>query len=269
LNLGADRRKPRVCAVSYLNTVPLVWGMLRGAQRGMFDLEFRIPSECADRLASGVTDIGVVPSVEYDRLGLELIPGTGIASNGAVRSILLISKTEPALIRRLAADSSSRTSVALARIILARRYGNEPEVVSVPPNLAAMLEQADAALIIGDRALEIDPSKLPFHTKDLGEEWMSMTGLPMVFAVWAGRKGCVTPELAPEFLDSCRYGLANIDEIARTHAVERGLSEALIQEYFARNVSLLLGEREYAGLELFLRYAREIAVAQPGARVLV
>ena len=96
-----------------------------------------------------------------------------------------------------------------------------------------------------------------------------MTGLPMVFAVWAGRKGCVTPELAPEFLDSCRYGLAHIDEIARTHAVERGLPEALIHEYFARNVSLLLGEREYAGLELFLRYAREIGVGRPAARVLV
>lgn len=259
LSLAGHKKKLRVCAVSYLNTVPLVWGMLHGPQRGIFDLEFRIPSECADRLAAGEVDIGVVPSVEYDRLGLDLIPGAGIASGGAVRSILLISRTEPSRIRKLAVDSSSRTSVALVKIILARRYGARPSVVSMAPNLAAMLEQADAALIIGDNALKIDPSTLPYRSYDLGDEWTSMTGLPMVFAVWAGRKGCKTPDLSHIFVESCRYGLKHIDEIARASAAERGLTEAMVRDYFAHNVRLLLHEREREGLALFLNYARALS----------
>src|ERR1700729_3390583 len=145
--------KLRVCAVSYLNTTPLVWGMLHGAQRGLFDLEFRIPSDCADQLASGAADIGIVPSFELTRLKLEVIPGTGIACRGPVRSILMISSRPAAEIRTLAADSSSRTSVELARVILERKYGASPTLSRQPPDLDAMLQAADAALIIGDPAL--------------------------------------------------------------------------------------------------------------------
>src|SRR5215472_6250066 len=148
----------RVCAVSYLNTTPLVWGMLHGAQRGLFDLEFAIPAVCADRLASGDADIGIVPSFELTKQELEIIPGAGIACHGAVRSILLISSRPAEAIRTLAADSSSRTSVELARVILARKYGAHPEIVRQAPNLDAMLKTADAALIIGDPALRIDPA---------------------------------------------------------------------------------------------------------------
>src|SRR6478672_9925674 len=106
--------------------------MLHGPQRGMFDLEFRIPAGCADQLASGAADIGIIPSFELTRQKLEILPGAGIACHGAMREI------------------------------------------------------ADAALIIGDPALHIDPASLPWHVYDLGAEWMELTGLPMVFAVWAG-----------------------------------------------------------------------------------
>ena len=95
--------------------------MLHGPQQSLFDLEFRIPAECADRLASGEADIGIIPSFELTKQDLEIIPGAGIACHGAVRSILLISKVPAAEIRTLAADSSSRTSVELARVILDRK----------------------------------------------------------------------------------------------------------------------------------------------------
>src|SRR5258707_13073922 len=155
---------PKVCAVSYLNTVPLVWGMLHGPERGVFDLRFALPSDCADQLASGAADIGIVPVIEMARQGLEYYRGTGIACHGPVRSILLVSKVPFRAIRTLATDSGSRTSVMLSRVILAERFGAEPSVVSRPPDLAAMLGEADAALLIGDAALAVDPATLPFET---------------------------------------------------------------------------------------------------------
>jgi chorismate dehydratase len=250
--------KPRVSVVSYLNTVPLVWGMLHGEQRGLFDLSFAIPAECADRLESGLADIGIVPAVELNRQKLEIIRGAGIACHARVRSILLISKVPYGEIRRLATDSTSRTSVALSRVILARRYGVEPEVRSQPPHLASMLEHSDAALIIGDAALALDPADLPFHVLDLGAEWVQMTGLPMVFAVWAARAALPTQDPQP-FLASMRFGLDHIDDIARSEHAKVGVSEELARSYLRDNIVFGLGDREYAGLQTFLQYASELS----------
>ncbi|MBZ5607155.1 MAG: menaquinone biosynthesis protein [Acidobacteriia bacterium] len=249
--------KPRVSVVSYLNTVPLVWGMLHGEQRDLFDLSFAIPSECADRLAKGLADIGIVPSVELNRQKLEIIPDTGIACRGAVRSILLISKVPIGEIRTLATDSSSRTSVALSRIVLARKYGVEPRLSSERPHLGSMLEHNDAALIIGDAALVLDPAELPFHVLDLGSEWTGMTGLPMVFAVWAARAGLPAQDAAL-FTASLRYGMQHIDDIVRQEHSKLGITEALARDYLTRNIIFELGEPEYAGLTTFLQYASEL-----------
>src|SRR2546427_3742263 len=136
---------------------------MHGPRQGLFKLTFRVPSECADLVASGAADIGNIPAIELSRQNLEMVPGLGVAARGAVRSILLISKRPLADIRTLAADSSSRTSTALTRIILSRRYGVEPEIHPYAPDLAAMLERADAALIIGDPALRIDLDATPYH----------------------------------------------------------------------------------------------------------
>src|ERR1017187_3580141 len=122
--------------------------MLHGPQKGIFELDFRVPSGCAEQLAAGAADIGIVPSFELTRQDLEIIPGVGIGCHGAVRSILLISKCPAAEIRTLAVDASSRTSVQLARVVLARRYGAQPVQTALPPDLGTMLAAADAALII-------------------------------------------------------------------------------------------------------------------------
>lgn len=251
----------RVCAVSYLNTVPLVWGMLHGSQRGLFDLEFRIPAGCADQLASGAADIGIVPSFELTRQDLEVIPGTGIACHGPVRSILLISTRPAGQIRTLAADSSSRTSVELARVILERKYGASPTLIRHPPDLEAMLRLADAALIIGDPALRIEPARLPYFAYDLGAEWVEMTGLPMVFAVWAGRAGVVSAATAEAFGESYRFGRERMEEIVASEAARREFSPALVREYLTRNIVHTLESRDYEGMALFLRYARSLAEA--------
>jgi len=224
----------------------------------MFELEYALPSGCADRLAAGEADVGIVPSIELERLPVEILQGTGIACRGAIRSILLISKVPPDRIRLLAADTSSRTSIMLARIVLAERYGVRPRIEPRPPELETMLQGADAAVIIGDPALRLEPAALPYLALDLGSEWRGLTGLPMVFAVWAARQGHYRPDLAATFLDSCRYGRANLDEIVRQEAGPRGIPEALAREYLGERVIHELGEEEYRGLEEFLTRARRL-----------
>jgi chorismate dehydratase len=246
--------KPRIAVVNYLNTVPLVWGMLHGEQRDRFDLSFCLPSECADRLHDGRADIGIVPAIELPRQDLVITADAGIICRGAVRSILLISKVPFEQIRSVAADSSSRTSVVLTQIILRTKHGVEPVMRQAPPDLARMLENCDAALIIGDPALRIDPAQLPYGVLDLGLEWTEMTGLPMVFAVWAASR-----RYHPEpFAASLRFGLAHLDEIVASEHEARGISAELAREYLTHNISFELGPAERAGLDRFLEYASEI-----------
>ena len=250
--------RPRVCAVSYLNTVPLVWGLLRSPDpelREIFDLSFELPSVCADQLASGQADIGIVPVIEMARQELDYFRGTGIACHGPVRSILLISKVPFPRIQTLAADAGSRSSVMLARVILAEKYGVEPKVQALPADLTLMLGHADAALIIGDPALKLDPASLVFETLDLGGEWNSMTGLPMVFAVWAGRKEVMQERYERAFQASCRYGIEHVSDIAREQPQLRGISEDLAREYLTRHIVFELGERDHQGMKLYLESA--------------
>jgi chorismate dehydratase len=248
--------KLRVCAVNFLNTTPLVWGMLHGPQKDLFELEFRLPAACADQMANGGADIGILPCFELSRQDLEVIPGAGIACHGPVRSILLVSRRPAAEIRTLAVDTSSRTSVQLARVILEHRYGAEYTAIPHAPDLEAMLRVADAALIIGDPALRLDPATLPFEVHDLGGEWVEMTGLPMVFAVWAAQKGVVTPEVAEAFRGSCRYGREHIEEIVAAESPRLDFPPELVRDYLARHIVHELGPREYEGMQLFLQYAR-------------
>jgi predicted solute-binding protein len=250
-----------VCAVSYLNTVPLVWGLQHSpdaALRETFDLRFALPSACADQLASGQADIGIVPVIEMARQGLDYFPGTGIACHGPVRSILLVSKVPFREVRTLATDSGSRTSAMLAQVILAERYGVRPQVFSHPADLTKMLAQADAALLIGDAALRVDPATLPFQTLDLGAEWIALTGLPMVFAVWAGRKEVVREPYGQVFLESLRYGLAHMDDIVAAEAPARQFEPDLVRRYLTRHIVFELGERDYEGMSLYIRHALAI-----------
>ena len=172
--------------------------MLKGPQRPLVDLTFEIPAVCADIVEAGRADLGLVPVTEIARQSLEIVPGVGISCRGPVRSILLISRVPPGQIQRLSVDSSSRTSTQLARIILRERYGATPFLLRRPPNLETMLEDADAALLIGDSALQLREPQAPYETLDLGEEWFSLTGLPMVFAASARHLTSLTRQSSVE-----------------------------------------------------------------------
>jgi predicted solute-binding protein len=245
--------------VSYLNTVPLVWGLLRDpAQHGIFDLSFAVPSVCADQLASGDADIGIVPLIEMGRQKLDYFRDCGIASHGPVRSILLISKVPFRDIRTLATDSGSRTSVMLSRIILAEKFGCEPQLISHTPDLATMLGLADAALLIGDAALQVDPQTIPLETLDLGEEWTNLTGLPMVFAVWAGQKQHIREPYGEALLASCRYGVSHVEDVIREESPRRGFPESLVHQYLTRHICFEFSDPHRAAIDTFLKRAAEL-----------
>lgn len=250
----------RVCAVSYLNTVPLVWGFANTPLGERVQLEYALPSVCADRVRAGTADVGILPVIEIERQNLEWLPETGIACRGPVRSILLVSKVPLSRIRTLAADAGSRTSVMLTRGLLAERWGVEPEVRTMRADLEAMLAAADAALLIGDPALLLDPAALSkqYVVLDIGEEWVRYSGLPMVFALWAGHRGQLPEELRQGLIDSCRYGTARIDEIVARECPPRGIPAALGRRYLTGHIAFELTTRDLEGMRAYLDLARRI-----------
>ena len=240
-------------AVSYLNTRPLVWGLMNGPQQGQVQLDFDLPSVCAQRLADSAVDAGLVPVVEVARQHLAQIGSLGIACRGPVRSILLLSKVPIKDVRTLALDTSSRSSVVLASIILEQGYNLQPETVSMPPDLTAMLGKADAALIIGDPALRIDPKASGLHALDLGEEWFKLTQLPMVFAIWAGAKA--NPDLAVLLEASYQYGRHRLEEIVMAEAMERNIWPGLAYEYLNSLIHYELTDEHKRGMKLYIEQA--------------
>jgi chorismate dehydratase len=238
--------------------------MLHGDQRDSVDLSFSIPSECARQVETGQIDVGLVPVAEVARQGLEIVPGVGIACFGPVRSILLFSRVPWRNVRTLAADASSRTSVELARVILAERFGVIPQISERQPDINRMLADADAALVIGDPALRLDPVQLPYEWLDLGDEWKQLTGLPMVFAAWAGRRPHA--DLAAITKASCMLGLERIDEIVTSEYQKRGVVRELADKYLRRHIRFALGPKEMEGLRAFLSIANLIPTKDAYAR---
>jgi chorismate dehydratase len=240
--------------------------MAQGPQRSQVKLSYEIPAVCADVVARGEAQLGLVPVAEIARQNLEVIPGYGIASRGAVRSILLVARQPIREIKTLAVDASSRTSVQLARVILRELYGATPNLTAQQPDLEAMLASSDAALVIGDAALRIDPYALPYEVLDLGAEWCALTDLPMVFALWSGRAAGSLHQ-APALLEnSYRYGMECLPQILDQEIEKRGISRALGHEYLTGYIQYRIGETELKGLETFLKLAGfpqiEAALAQ-------
>lgn len=252
-------RPLRVAAVSYLNSVPLVWGLVHGPQRELFEVQFILPSECSDALREGRADAGIIPSIEYQRIpDLKIVPDLSVSSSGPVRSVLLISHVPAEEIRSVALDTSSRTSACLVQILLRHQYKITPAFTPHAPDLQGMLQKHDAALMIGDPALAADFPGLRVY--DLASEWRAMTGLPFVFAVWAVRADAATPDLVQPFQEAAAFSMSRLDEIVRTESVRTQLPEWLVRAYLTQNIDFTLGDRNLAGLMLFYTLAFELGL---------
>lgn len=255
----------RIGAVSYLNTKPLIYDLETLAPDA--DLVLDYPSCLADRLAQGDLDVALIPVVEYFRAGnYTLVPGISIASQGPVLSVTLFSRQPWSSIRRVALDEGSRTSAALAQILLRGRHGVKPEIVPLPLDRRAEDVDADAVLLIGDRAMH---ACLPgfAHAFDLGQEWHDWTGLPFVYAAWAVRPGVDLGSVVDALAEAKRRGVANIGPIAAREAPQLGLDAGFCRRYLANIIRFDLGPREQAGLHHYYMLACELGLARRGVNV--
>src|SRR5439155_7517849 len=225
-----------------------------------FDVRYDIPSECGRLLHAHETDLGLIPSIEYLRgpRPYVLVPGPAVVSKGPVASVALFTAREPRDIHTVAMDSSSRTSVALATMLLQREFGVTPTAVSMAPDLDAMLAAADAALIIGDVALFLEPA---IQKIDLGDLWSRSTGLPFVYAFWAGWPDAVTPEEVEALQRARDEGVAHAADVARAYFPDDPAREAVAKQYLRDNIRYFLGDEELEGLRMFYRYAAELDLA--------
>jgi chorismate dehydratase len=261
-------KRLRISAISYLNTAPLMWDFEHGdarssEARSLFDISYTLPSQCAASLREGSADIGIIPSAAYASIpDLAILPGVAIASRRAVRSILLVSKVPLEMIRTIALDTSSMTSVALTKVLFTKWWGGNRSFTAEGPDVERMLETHDAGLVIGDPALKIDRSR--YITYDLAEEWIRLTGKPFVFAFWALRQAALTDtprdlDLAAVFQESRDHGLRreSLDRIARDWAPRLSLNEGEVKSYLTDNIHYSLDPDCLDGMRLFYQYARE------------
>jgi chorismate dehydratase len=292
-------RPLRISAISFLNTAPLMWefdhgqppqSLIVNPQSTMgFDVSYTIPSLCADALQKDAADIGIIPAITYATIpGLVILPDAVIASKQDVRSILLICKKPIEHVRTIATDTSSRTSVVLTQILFEKVWSDVAlassrqlrehahaarEYRPMRPDIDTMLAACDAALLIGDSALRLDPAK--YRSYDLAAEWRKLTGLPFVFAVWALRMAALSetardPDPATVLSRSRDHGTEpqNIATIARLWSPHLHLPEQDIVAYLTRNIDYTLDAENREGLELFYRYAAELGLipAAPSLR---
>jgi chorismate dehydratase len=262
----------RLGAVGYLNARPLVYGLDREPR---FALRYDIPSECARLLHAHSIDVGLIPSIEYLRgpQPYAFVPGPAVTSRGPVASVAIYTRLEPRDIRTIAMDTSSRTSVALSMVLLRRAFGATPAAMPMAPDLDAMLARADAALIIGDIALFLNPSsglrepqaagspQSAIRKIDLGALWTQETGLPFVYAVWAGWPGAITAEDVRLLQRARDRGVAESDEVARSYYPDEPGLQAVARRYLRDNIRYVLGDEELEGLRTFYRYAAELGLA--------
>lgn len=250
----------RLGAVSYLNVRPLVHGL--EARPALVSLRFDVPSLCAQLLDDGAIDLGMVPSIAHlNRPGDAIVPGVCIGSDGPVASVAIFTRRPLKEIRTLALDTSSRTSAALTRVLCARRFEISPTFVTHGPDPDAMLASADAALLIGDPALFVDARALGAEKIDLGAAWAEMTGLPFVWAFWAGRPAAVSPEVVDVLQQAARDGMRRSDAIADAYCTGDPARQAVARRYLRENLRFELDRRALDGLQMFYREAASVGAA--------
>ena len=261
--------KHRVGLVPYLNAKPIGFGLTSGRQQGRFEVIEKVPSALAESLGRLEVEYALIPSIEYARAAnagrdIAIVPGIAIVTRGKAESVLFLSRVPVAEIRTVALDRSSRTAVGLLRLLFRRRLrpgAPEPEWQFTSPDLTMMLESSDAALLIGDKAL-FAPRDFPalmshLTVLDLGEEWSAMTGLPFVYAFWAGVPRDDSPSVVAALQDSLEEGMSSTTAIAREHCGGNPATESLIRRYLSRTIGYSLGSEEIKGVEAYYRLLAE------------
>ena len=240
-------------AVPYMNGRPLVWGL--GREPGM-DGFYAVPTQIAELLVKEEIAAGLVSIVAcFANPRLEIVPGISISCNGHAESVKFFYDGELGSIRKVALDTSSLTSVMLARIILQERYGLSPEFVSMHPSVSDMLAACDGAVVIGDTTMLVPSGRS--SELDLGSEWHAMTGLPFVFAVWAVNPHMASAELVDALERSKAFGLSHLHDVANAESGRLGIPEEVCYRYLSEIMDYDLTDRHMEAISLFREKARQ------------
>lgn len=271
----------RISAIRFLNPAPLMWDFEHSPTKEQLAARYSIhhstPAECAGELANGTADIGLVPIAAYATVpGLAVIPGCTIASPGRVRSILLIVKSLKGLggMQRVAADTASQTSNAYAQIIFRMFHRIDPEFVPHAPDLDAMLDDCDGAILIGDPALlaledrkaRLERTGQALEYIDLSYEWKRYTSAVWISAFWAVRpeavrlSGLTAAAVTQDFTNSRNHGMAHVEDLVQEWSPKIAVPPETIRTYLSHNIQYVLDEKCAAGIELFYRYAADCGV---------
>ncbi|MDQ3323758.1 MAG: menaquinone biosynthesis protein, partial [Acidobacteriota bacterium] len=250
------QKVPRISASSYSNTAPLVWSFLYGANRGRFELIMdNAPARSAELLANKRVDAALVPVVEYQRIrDVLLVPEVCVGARERVRSVCLVTKgADLSRVRTVSLDNSSKTSVALSKIVFREFFGVAPVYKTTKPNLPRMLNDSDCALLIGDPALTVDEKK--YRKFDLAETWKSFTGFGFVFAMWMTNAEKADVAKTIDFAGARDEGLRHLNEIVANYETEIPLAREDFIKYLSENISYGIDENMQKGLELFYELA--------------
>ena len=271
--------KPRVGHIQFLNCLPIYWGLVRSGALLDLDLVKDTPEKLSEQLVAGSLDIGPISLVEYLRNAQDLVvlPDVAVGSDGPVMSCNLVSQLPLADLdgTRVALGSTSRTTVQLAQLLLRERYGVQPAYYTCPPDLALMMQEASAGVLIGDAALRAslhEAPRLGLRVLDLGEAWKDWTGLPMVFAVWAvrrdflARQPALTREVHQAFLHSRDLAMAEVDKVAAQAARWESFDTATLERYFT-TLDFSFGPRQLGGVREFARRVAGQIGADPEVRI--
>ncbi|WP_274561318.1 menaquinone biosynthetic enzyme MqnA/MqnD family protein [Streptomyces spiramyceticus] len=264
---AADHRRsrPRVGHIQFLNCLPLYWGLARTGALLDFELSKDTPERLSEQLVRGDLDIAPVTLVEFLRNADDLVafPDLAVGCDGPVMSCVIVSQVPLDRLdkARVALGSTSRTSVRLAQLLLAEQYGVQPDYYTCPPDLGVMMQEADAAVLIGDAALRAalhDAPRLGLQVHDLGQMWKDWTGLPFVFAVWAARKDylarepVVVQKVHEAFLASRDLSLLEVAKVAKQAARWEVFDAELLERYFT-TLDFRFGADQLAGVREFAR----------------
>ncbi len=256
---------PRISASSYSNTAPLIWSFLYGSQRGRYELILdNAPARSAELLAQKRVDAALVPVIEYQRIeDVLLVEDVCVGAKERVRSVCLVTKDKDlGDVKTVSLDISSKTSVALTKIIFREFLGFEPVWKPSEPNLEKMLSESDCALLIGDPALLISENQKPktenqFRKFDLAETWKSFTNFGFVFAMWMANKEKVESAKKIDFAAARDEGLAHLDEIISNYEAEISLTKGDFRRYLSENISYSIDENMRSGLQLYFQLAHK------------
>ncbi|MEO3978542.1 menaquinone biosynthesis protein [Streptomyces sp. CAU 1734] len=262
---GRHRSRPRVGHIQFLNCLPLYWGLARTGTLLDLELSKDTPEKLSEQLVRGDLDIAPITLVEFLRNADQLVafPDVAVGCDGPVMSCVIVSQLPLEKLdgARVALGSTSRTSVRLAQLLLAERYEVTPDYFTCPPDLGVMMQEAEAAVLIGDAALRAslhDAPRLGLQVHDLGLMWKEWTGLPFVFAVWAARKEYLArePEVVREvhraFVDSRDLSLQEVTKVAEQAARWEAFDAELLERYF-RTLDYRFGPDQLGGVREFAR----------------